>query len=225
MTTFSKIITKLELERAISLAEFNKILMEASSVSELLNKWFVDKLIPKSSKNKNWTSLEELRTYLSKRKNLALTNELNKEISRVNLISNSSKEISEILIEIQWKKSSWGLNPTAWTKIYYTDNSMNTFKSGSIGGCGYDKKSTAISEALNQCNELMKLLYTIREENIDEKNISNIIGYGSGYGLLPYFEGGVGFDCTERILKKFGFKCKQVSNMDKFQVYLLTKTS
>jgi len=92
---------------------------------------------------------------------------------------------------------------------------------GSIGGYGYDRKSTAISKALNQCNELMKLLYAIRENNIDDVNLREIIGYGSGYGLLPYFEGGVGFDCTIRILEKLGFSCKQVTS----DVYLITKLS
>ncbi|MBR2644893.1 MAG: hypothetical protein IKD54_06340 [Clostridia bacterium] len=34
----------------------------------------------------------------------------------------------------------------------------------------------------------------------------NLIGYGSGYGAIPYYEGGVGVGCFLRILEKAGYK-------------------
>lgn len=33
----------------------------------------------------------------------------------------------------------------------------------------------------------------------------NICGYGSGYGVIPYFEGGVGVGCFWDILKRGGY--------------------
>ena len=45
--------------------------------------------------------------------------------------------------------------------------------------------------------------------------LKNIIGYGSGYFVLPYFEGGVGSNCFWEILKKGGFKT--ISNHGKHE--------
>ena len=88
---------------------------------------------------------------------------------------------------------------------------------GTASGCGYDKESAAIAEALNQCDSVLQLLYTYKEnalaagESDESKTAScgrsncSIIGYGAGYGAIPYFEGGVGSSCFWSILKKCGF--------------------
>ena len=89
---------------------------------------------------------------------------------------------------------------------------------GYASGCGYDKESSAVAEALNKNNSFLKVLYTLKENALEAGasdhsktactgvDNRNIIGYGSGYSVLPYFEGGVGVNCYWDILKKAGFE-------------------
>lgn len=121
-------------------------------------------------------------------------------------------ELSYITVAVEWKRSSvWGFNPTA------TVTTNTEFASGHASGCGYDKESAAIADAFNQCDSILKALYTYKENQLqagetDESKTAvcgrsngSIIGYGSGYGAIPYFEGGVGASCFWAILKKCGF--------------------
>ena len=137
---------------------------------------------------------------------------LNKDIAEVEhaeALLNSDLKINKILISIEWKKSRiWGNNPHCEVKVFYNNNQIDTF-TGSASGCGYDKRSAATAEALNKCELLKALLY--KAENKRLKNHSEVsrrdsLGYGSGYGALPYFEGGVGFRSHETILNNLNFK-------------------
>ena len=137
---------------------------------------------------------------------------LNKDIATVEqaeALLNSDLKINKIVIAIEWKKSrTWGNNPYCEVKVFYNNNQIETF-TGFASGCGYDKRSAATAQAFNKCEALKALLY--KAENKRLKNHSEVtrrdfIGYGSGYGSLPYFEGGVGFRCHETILNNLKFK-------------------
>ena len=97
------------------------------------------------------------------------------------------------------------MNPTA--KVY-----CNGVSYGTATGCGYDKESTAIAEAISKNNSILKLIYTIKNEAL-QKDFNNTseqaLGYGFGYYSLPYFEGGVGTDCFLRMFKNAGFEVFQ----------------
>ena len=127
----------------------------------------------------------------------------------------AAPDITEISISVDWVKSRiWGYNPHAEIQ---TASGIYT---GTASGCGYDKESTAIAEALNESNEILKFLYTLKEEGLragltdesttDSSGVDNraICGYGAGYSVLPYFEGGVGVSCFWKILEKCGFSTK-----------------
>ena len=137
---------------------------------------------------------------------------LNKDIADIEnaeVLLNSDLKINKIVIAIEWKKSAtWGNNPYAEVKVFYNNNHIEIF-TGSASGCGYDKRSTATAQAFNKCELLKALLY--KAENKRLKNHSEVtrrdsLGYGSGYGALPYFEGGVGFRSHETILNNLNFK-------------------
>ena len=81
----------------------------------------------------------------------------------------------------------------------------------SITGCGYCKESTATAQLLNQNETIMKRLYKAKNKKATAKN-NDLLGYGSGYGILPSFEGGVGVSCHVRILEKLGYKVTQSGN-------------
>jgi hypothetical protein len=113
----------------------------------------------------------------------------------------SSPDFSSIRISVEWKTSrTWGANPTAEICVigqgrYY----------GKASGCGYDKLSTSVAEALNQSNSVLKALYLAKAKKPNKTN-RDLFGYGSGYGVLPSFEGGVGVSCYPSIFKAAGFK-------------------
>ena len=126
----------------------------------------------------------------------------------------AAPDLQYIDINISWKKSScYGSHPTAEART------NNGFTSGHAGGWGYDKESAAVAEAFNKNNSILKALYSLKEKALQagQSDASrtactgvdnrNICGYGSGYSILPYFEGGVGVSCFWSILEKCGFKC------------------
>lgn len=127
----------------------------------------------------------------------------------------AAPDITEISISVDWVKSRlWGYNPRAEIQ---TGSAIYT---GTASGCGYDKESAAIAGALNKCDSALKLLYALKEEGLragltDESTTASsgidnreIVGYGAGYSILPYFEGGVGVSCFWKIFEKCGFSTK-----------------
>ena len=92
----------------------------------------------------------------------------------------------------------WGLNPHAELLIV-----GETF-TGRASGCGYDKASAAMAEALNACPAIMRALYEKEEERPDGVTRQEWIGYGSGYGVLPSFEGRVGVRTLCEVLTACG---------------------
>lgn len=124
----------------------------------------------------------------------------------------AAPDLSYMSISVDWVRSrTWGYNPRAEVM-----SNAGTF-TGTASGYGYDKESAAVAEALNQCDSVLQILYTYKEnalaagESDESKTAScgrsngSIIGYGAGYGAIPYFEGGVGVSCFWSILKKCGF--------------------
>lgn len=114
---------------------------------------------------------------------------------------------NRITILTEWKKSRvWGKNPhvsmIAEKQVY----------TGTATGCGYDKESAAIADALNACSGTLKILYDVKEAALaGDENISNekAIGYGAGYGAIPYYERGIGVNTLVAILEKGGYEVKQ----------------
>ena len=137
------------------------------------------------------------------------------KISQIASIEEAPDFSGEFVITIEWKKSRmWGSNPSASTN--------QGFEGSSIGGCGYDKLSTATAQALNSNKSLLKLLYEKKNANIDIKN-HVLLGYGSGYDILPQFEGGVGYECYKHILEKLGINMRRITNTDSIDVFMITK--
>jgi hypothetical protein len=135
----------------------------------------------------------------------------------------------DMSINVTWARSrTWGYNPTAevWAHGRTT---------GHASGCGYDKQSTAVAEALNLNPSALRVLYELGEEAMSQGESprsktactgyhwGSLIGYGSGYGVLPYFEGGVGVNCFWSIFKKAGFDVKCAGSGKTFDVYTVTK--
>ena len=132
-----------------------------------------------------------------------------KKLARLEALENIN--ITEIRIVTRWVRSrTWGANPHTEVTIW-GNNYCETF-TGCASGCGYDKYSSAVADALNKCEHIIKLFCDIKERKITKvrdftPNGDNrrIFGYGAGYGVIPAFEGGVGIASTLGVLKALGF--------------------
>lgn len=212
-------------EQKQRLTDFINTINEVNDITGI-NTWQYNDLLPKSKKMSSFNTLHEAKIYLIARKEKAVYKEIERQVSKIEAVKNAGTLI-EIKISVEWKKSAmWGMNPTAEAWVQFINNEGQTdsmrFNSGSIGGCGYDKLSTAIANVLNQSNEVLKPLYEVKEKKIKANN-RDLFGYGSGYGIKPSFEGGVGVSCYPDIFKKIGFKFKSVASGKTFDVYTVTQ--
>lgn len=187
-----------ELKKAIS--NLNKAKKE-----DFINLWYYSEKLTKRQKEKLTKS--EQKEILKNNIIKEYEKRLAKNLKRIETIKNTDNNIESITINVDWVKNpTWGYNPHA---TIYTNNGEVT--EGRASGCGYDKESAAIAEALNKNNDIVKLLYTFKNKKMTAKKTNNhdILGYGSGYGVLPYFEGGVGVSSLLNIFKKLGYTIQE----------------
>lgn len=190
-------------------------------VKTILNQWHMRDRLPKG-KDASKFELADLKKYLIARDLKRMEKRISEKLQHFETIQNA-KPFTSIIITMEWKRSRmWGNNPSAEAVVKYEDGYCDHFYSGSIGGCGYDKGSTAVAQCLNQVNGLLKLMYERRDKNT-KKQLRDLLGYGSGYGLLPRIEGGVGVNCYPRIMEKLGYTFKTISSGKAFDVYSIEK--
>lgn len=205
------IVSENEKNNAYKLELINTL--DNTDVSKL--DWRLSDLLTAGQKKKLF-SLEELKEVLKSRNKKAQEKKNLKDLERLNLAS--LEDIETLTINVEWKRSQmWGMNPNAEAYI----NGIGHVSSGSISGCGYDKQSTAVAKVLNQVPQLIKKLYELKENNVETKN-HDLFGYGSGYGVLPSFEGGVGVSCYYKIFDSIGYEFKTISNGKTFDVYQIS---
>lgn len=142
------------------------------------------------------------------------------EIKKIKKIEEARELPKRIEIVTKWSKSRmWGENPKTEIKAIF-DDEIEYYQSGRVSGCGYDKLSTAVAKALNKCEPILKKMYAIKEKNINKAN-REIFGYGSGYGLLPHFEGGVGITSTISILENLGYQVTYEFSNNNTDIFVL----
>jgi hypothetical protein len=144
-------------------------------------------------------SREKAVEYAIKRMNKEIDKDTEKGLARLDRVA-AAPDLVFINVNVIYKRNNhWGYNPTAETQT------NNGFTIGYASGCGYDKESAAVAESFNKNDSILKVLYTIKENGLASHDNRNICGYGSGYSVIPYFEGGVGVSSFWHILKKAGF--------------------
>ncbi len=216
------LINKITEENQKQRSEFIKELKKQKDVTEILGNFRYKSLIPKSSLNKPYWDIKELKSYLIKRKNKEKDADLARELEKIKTIERAGS-FKSIVINVEWTKSRmWCSNPSAEVLVNKADGQCEFYNSGSISGCGYDKESTAIAQGLNQSNQVLKMLFAKKDKNIKISN-HDLFGYGSGYGVLPNIEGGVGVSCYPRIFEKIGYNFATISSGQLFTVYQITK--
>jgi len=149
------------------------------------------------------TTVKELRKAMLEKENERDAKDTELAIKR--LTDAFSRDLpTAIRIEVNWKKSrTWGSNPTAevWADGYSSY--------GPVGGCGYDKESTATAYAFKENIVFDRIAATcawldMKESKATGRN-ENTYGYRLGYTGF-HFEGGVGYSCHNRIIKRAGYR-------------------
>ena len=220
------LVAQLVKENKSEFLKFKKGLSELKSVEDFKKFWYYNRFLTPAMLKKGLTITELKKLVLAKylkesAKGLTL------KLNRLQVTS-EAPELVSIKIVVEWAKSkTWGANPTAEAWFLYrgaNGNESEYIKTRSVTGCGYDKLSTAVAEALNQSNAVLKLLYT-EKNRAKNKGLKNheIFGYGSGYGILPSIEGGVGVSCYPDIFKKVGFEFKTIAEGKNFDAFTIEK--
>ena len=164
-------------------------------------------------------TLEKVQQIAIKKASKEIEKQTAKKMDQVKNIYALIENMEDINIIVQTKKTNLGYQYKA---ILATDTLRIEGKY--TGGWGYDKLSTAIAEVLNQYQPLMKLMYDYIDNKMFEEgsltiNNHKVLGYGSGYGILPYFESGVGVNSFYKIFDNLGLKLTQVTD----EFYRITK--
>ena len=106
-----------------------------------------------------------------------------------------------IAVSVEWYNSkTWGANPQAEVRTGY-----NYHVSRKVGGCGYDKESTATAECFNKDLGILKIaLISLYKKENSKKYLGS--GYGASIDLWGVsFSSGVGFNCHESIITNSGY--------------------
>ena len=97
------------------------------------------------------------------------------------------------------------------------------------GGYGYDKKGTVLGNFINHYfGEELKKLNSAKYYGLTHYNTKSKYNHKRTYlkratkNTKSYVDGGCGFDCMERILKKIGFNLKYISESKTQLIYILT---
>lgn len=128
--------------------------------------------------------------------------------ARIEAAEKTEVKRASLSILIEWKPSrTWGYNPTAHVTLT-AEMADGTHKyqtaTGTASGCGYDKGSAAVAQALNALPIMDAELIRTKDARLahDEG-----MPYGAGYGVMPYVKGGTGLSCIAGILKACGYQC------------------
>lgn len=128
----------------------------------------------------------------------------------------NAQDIERVKISVEWKKSyTWGMNPHVDLSAYSCNNLYTSNSTAS--GCGYDKQSEAVANALNGIYGIRKLLIE-KLDYIEQKK-----PYGVNlYSNIPAFSGGVGVDCYRSFFKAIGWNWEEMHGKT-YDCYILTR--
>ena len=169
--------------------------------------------------NKKLTSLQQQKP-LKEQKQIIIKNinkqynkKLLKLLNKLESIQNA-ENIKDFSICVNWSiGGTYGSQAKAELREH-TENGFKYYEGSKTGGWGYDKRSTATAEVLNQSKPILKLILNKLEKQpfktikkyLLNYDCRDFLGYGIYLKSLIFFEGGVGFSSHQHILHNLGFK-------------------
>lgn len=115
-------------------------------------------------------------------------------------------------VKVEFKRHPiWNYNPVA------TVTAGGIVTKGHASGCGYDKESEAVANAMNQNPKIMRILYDYAEKG-------GVFSYGvTTFAGVPSFMGGVGVNCYRTVLEDCGYAWEDMVYESKYRYYYVTK--
>lgn len=122
---------------------------------------------------------------------------LSKRMMDVKAIKDCIGASGEFRLHLKYSRSG-----TVTARMWHTDG----FKVGSAGGGGYDKRGTALGQALELFfSEELKALPLPKRDPKSGRTVEGFYGMGEGKDGKRYLDGACGIECMIRILEALGF--------------------
>lgn len=136
--------------------------------------------------------------------------------------------ISSFLIYIKWLKRQSGYGLTNDGDVYIELKANNKIYKNEQE---YREQDYAISNVLNQCDSILKIICEHKEKSLsigisdkpipiwDKRNNDDVIGFGIATGAIPKFEHkGIGFGSLFEIMRNCGYMIKGGSNKEECNI-------
>lgn len=161
---------------------------------------------------------EKAREYAEKRMERRVFRDLSEREQELERIRNGNA-LNKIDIVVEY---GHGTTVHAYATIGSLASGRYTRVDGMASGWGYDKTSAAVADALNKSNDARKMLLEVKERALRDgatdvsptascgRDNHACIGYGAGYGVLPYFEGGVGMSSLSALFTRHGYTMERI---------------
>lgn len=137
-----------------------------------------------------------------------LDKEQAREFAKLERIANA-KQLDSITIVTEWKRNpTWGNNPHSSASLYYIEGGADSFY-GRASGCGYDKYSAAVTEALSASDSVRRLLcenYRKLKKEFSPENGCYVYLKG---GIPSLATSGSGISSLKRVFLVCGIKCEE----------------
>ena len=223
--------TKKELQKIKSIAKFNRFYYSSVEYeTKAGGQIYFDKLTERQQQK----TIAEQKEILTKKALKKIEKEYQKKFDYIKELANT-EPVKQIEIAVIWSNGSvYGWQARAKAR-YETASKWAGVETSLTSGCGYDKRSTATSKALNQieplfviiANKLEKLPKKQIKAYLTHKSGREFIGYGFDFfgGVVGSFSYGVGFECHRENLKKLGFDCvsSYEGNREEFYTFINKK--
>lgn len=130
-----------------------------------------------------------------------------------------------VMVLLKWTQSRiYGLAPTSFLCI--PDGSFGKWKRCvRASGCGYDRTSTAVAGALNECDALVQELgleYARRGGSV-KGSTRELLGYDCGDDARQFFVGGQGMGALRKCMEAIGYEWCEVQDISNVSLYVATR--
>lgn len=158
-------------------------------------------------------TLEKAREFAEKRMERAVFKRLREQEKELERIRNGNAP-DNVGIVVEY---GHGTTVRAYATIDSLASGRYTRVNGTAGGWGYDKTSAAVADALNKSYSTLKMLLMEKERALQAgktdtsstaacgRDNEECLGYGAGYGVIPYFAGGVGMASLTALFTRHGY--------------------
>lgn len=151
--------------------------------------------------------------YKTERGLITALNKRNEE----NRIAHLAPIPDQIVIDVNWRKSTYGWCPRADMRFCDKDGWHYIENAAFAGGCGYDKTSTVIAECLNSFRSLR---WSLRKKNYNKKPYGV---YKSEYCDGMWFDGGIGESSYYKIALWMGYKMEHTASGKTYDKFVITR--